>query len=177
MGGYLPTYLKEKLLKRGLNEFEVDSWYRHCPSWDCPAFVGFLPQYLELRTDRNPKVLSYGDKPFRPLAVNKHSDVVVLVEDAISAIKVARSGYAAMPLFGSKLGDYGGLRSVTIVWLDPDKTKEAFNLVDSLRSLGYTADVIPEFKQDPKDYSDSEIMNKLETVVSMQHVRNTLTKA
>lgn len=90
-------------------------------------------------------------------------DTCVVVEDVVSAIKVARHT-TATPLFGSHIDLQTVLRlckrykSLTI-WLDPDKIKEA---------VKFSHKYGPYFKdgcravmsdKDPKDHSDSEIQN------------------
>ena len=91
---------------------------------------------------------------------NKAVDGLIFVEDLISAIKIARIGWA-MPLFGSeastpllmRLKDH--CRSV-IVWLDSDKWKNSHDIVKRSQSIGLPA--MSVFTNlDPKEYSDEKI--------------------
>lgn len=90
----------------------------------------------------------------------KQAPALILVEDLISAIKIARIGWA-MPLFGSeastpllmRLKDH--CRSV-IVWLDSDKWKNSHDIVKRSQSIGLPA--MSVFTNlDPKEYSDEKI--------------------
>ena len=94
---------------------------------------------------------------------------LVLVEDAISAIKVARS-CTSMPLFGSHITKelllrlrnhvlaMAGPSSELIIWLDPDKSEEALRYGNVSRELGINALVILSLS-DPKCYATFEIQN------------------
>lgn len=87
-----------------------------------------------------------------------NSNILILVEDIVSAIKLERAGYAVMPLFGCVVGGYrfGKLRllqnnsSKTIVWLDEDKRTEAVREAKLGRLFGLDCTVIFS-KRDPKD--------------------------
>lgn len=91
-------------------------------------------------------------------------DTLVLVEDIISAIKVAPH-CAASPLFGSVISTkhfraISHLVSKAIIWLDPDKQKEAVKFANIGRLLGLETHVILSDK-DPKDLTNEEISNHL----------------
>lgn len=108
--------------------------------------------------DRNPKCLSKGKKQFIPFGTG---DPLVLVEDVISAIKVARVT-RAVPLFGSVLRtefipEIMKYKSV-IVWLDRDKFKESLELSARISQVTYSRVVSTE--KDPK-YLSTEEINKL----------------
>lgn len=80
---------------------------------------------------------------------------LVLVEDAVSAIKVARV-CAAMPLFGSSISKkqliilrdhiYSGR---LIFWLDRDKMKDSLKLMNQAKELGFDSSIIST-DDDPK---------------------------
>ena len=94
------------------------------------------------------------------------SDSVVIVEDPISAIKVARQTQA-MPLYGShissnKMLKVGNFVDEIVVWLDYDKTDVAFKILNTIRSFGIRGRLIITTK-DPKDYDDNEISDILDT--------------
>jgi len=88
---------------------------------------------------------------------------IVLVEDAISAIKVSKDIWVdAMPLLGSYLplnkisllGKRG--YSKATVWLDHDKYKEALAIAEKLRFVGLVVDVV-KTDLDPKCYTTDQI--------------------
>lgn len=86
---------------------------------------------------------------------------LVVVEDAVSAARIARQT-DAMPCLGSylpknkqralKLLGYEELS----IWLDEDKLKEARNIADQCKWLGFNTRVIYTEK-DPKEYTNEEI--------------------
>lgn len=92
---------------------------------------------------------------------------LVLVEDAISAIKVSKDVWVdAMPLLGSHLPIHKlskipnkGYTDVS-VWLDHDKYREALDIGDRLRYLGLTVRVI-KTPSDPKFHNSDEIARKV----------------
>ena len=92
---------------------------------------------------------------------------LVIVEDALSAIKVSRDIWVdAMPLLGSHLALHKlaklkpkGYARVT-VWLDHDKYKEAISIADKLRYTGVESKVVTS-DLDPKCYSMDVIAIKL----------------
>lgn len=92
---------------------------------------------------------------------------LVLVEDAISAIKVCRDVWVdAMPLLGSHLP----LNKITLlgkagyskvsIWLDHDKYKEALSIGEKLRYIGVEVEVCTS-DLDPKCYSADQIARKI----------------
>lgn len=92
-------------------------------------------------------------------------DDIVIVEDMLSAIKVARR-YTSLPLFGNnlsierlqKLSDY--CLSLTF-WLDYDKVDKAMALATQATQLGFETRYIVT-KYDPKEYNDTEIDEALQ---------------
>ncbi len=92
---------------------------------------------------------------------------LVIVEDAISAIKVNVSAHVdAMPLLGSYLGlrkiakikDYGYRR--VIIWLDHDKYASALNMASLISHIGAQVRVI-RTDLDPKLYAEQDIKDKI----------------
>lgn len=95
------------------------------------------------------------------------SNILVLVEDAMSAIKITRDLCVdAMPILGSSLA----LPKITklaskgyetiIVWLDHDKYKEAMRISTQIRYTGPNSFVVTT-DLDPKCYDSSMIAQRL----------------
>lgn len=100
---------------------------------------------------------------------SKGDRVLILVEDAISAIKIVKTvKYDAMPLLGSylSLNKIARLTRVSdkydkiIVWLDHDKYKEALSIAEKFRYCGAKTYVVTS-DLDPKCYAHDAIVNKL----------------
>lgn len=88
------------------------------------------------------------------------SSTLVLVESVISAIKVGRFAQAS-PIFGSviSLQRFLGISHVwnnVVIWLDPDKRKEAVQQANKSRSVIPNVSVIISDKK-PKDHTYEEI--------------------
>ena len=89
---------------------------------------------------------------------------IVLTEDIVSAIRCSRF-CAASPIFGSVISGqrFKMLRQScdkVVIWLDPDKKKEAVIFARMAGVFGLECDVILSEK-DPKEYSDEEIQEYL----------------
>lgn len=89
---------------------------------------------------------------------------LVIVEDIISAIKIARF-MPVMPLFGSTFSQDKAIRiekdyKNLILWLDQDKHAAAIKLSEKYKYLFRDIGVIST-KKDPKEVSPSEIREKL----------------
>jgi hypothetical protein len=89
---------------------------------------------------------------------------LVIVEDTLSAIKIARQ-CDAMPLLGSylpvdKLMRLQRLYSKITVWLDHDKFKEAYEIMDKFKWLGISSNLVLTQK-DPKEYTNEQIYQYL----------------
>lgn len=95
---------------------------------------------------------------------NDSSGCLVLVEDCISAIKIARQT-DAMPLLGSNIS-YQKLSRIkreyneVIFWLDADKYKEAQTLSKRAQMIGLTSHVLYS-RLDPKELSDEQLSEML----------------
>ena len=92
---------------------------------------------------------------------------LILVEDVISAIKVARGGRSVYPLFGSNIS----LKMLTMlttrfrrlgVWLDMDKAKESLKTTSRASQLGYEEVFSVITEKDPKEYTNEEINIQLQ---------------
>ena len=101
-------------------------------------------------------------------------EVLILVEDVVSAIKISRQ-YKVMPLFGSFINKQNIIRLRDYIldavlelgiWLDPDKFADASRICKQAQQLGIRAFTIMSQK-DPKEYNDTEIQGLIE------HWRNT----
>lgn len=101
----------------------------------------------------------------------KPVDRVVVVEDCVSAIKIASAGRLiglwsdAMPLLGThlpteKMKGLQRLYSRVDVWLDHDKGKEALKASNRLKLLGLRSSVYFS-EHDPKEHTYDELRNKL----------------
>lgn len=109
------------------------------------------PKYL------NVKSRSRSDIFFR---VEKDSPVIVIVEDILSALAVARAGISSLALLGSHVNDdlLKALPKKRIkFWLDPDKRKESVKFSKKLRAHGFTCSSILVPDKDPKEYGTEEI--------------------
>ncbi|MDE3022298.1 MAG: hypothetical protein KGI54_10595 [Pseudomonadota bacterium] len=89
-----------------------------------------------------------------------NNNCLVLCEDALSSLKVARTS-PSMPLLGThiakeKLMALKGSYDSLIVWLDSDKFKEAVFISDTAKLIGFKARAV--FTElDPKELSDETI--------------------
>jgi DNA primase len=99
------------------------------------------------------------------LASKATAPKIVLVEDYISAIKVART-YTAICLFGSAaptswLKRLHILTDTLYFWMDNDKAIDSMALAKRAASINFTVKVIVT-KYDPKAYTDDEIKEAIE---------------
>jgi len=106
----------------------------------------------------NQKYKSNGNKPCLLYGKGK---TVILVEDVLSSIKIARTeDYSSIPLLGSSLSkeieDKLSTYKAVYVWLDRDKAKNAVRITNRLREIGITSKVIVT-ELDPKEYNKQEI--------------------
>lgn len=98
--------------------------------------------------------------------IGDHDGPVVIVEDIVSAIKVGR--YACcMPIFGSSLTvkqrvRMRGITKEVVIWLDPDKYKEANTMAGALALQGIQSKVIYS-DADPKECTDKLIQEAVKT--------------
>lgn len=106
----------------------------------------------------------YGDKSSYVEVVGEQlSDQVVLVEDIISAHKVAATGlYLALPLFGTTIGDnvvkkLQELAKPVSLWLDNDQYTHLPKKMGRLQGLLDTSVRHISTRRDPKEYSLEEI--------------------
>lgn len=91
------------------------------------------------------------------------SQTCIIVEDCISGIVCAESGYVGVPCFSAampkqKLARLRRYYSNVVIWLDEDKLKEAQKLSTQCALLGFHSKVVHTNK-DPKEYSKEEVRN------------------
>lgn len=87
-----------------------------------------------------------------------------MTEDVVSSLKVGRTT-AAMPLLGTHIANnrLAALKQVyqrLVVWLDEDKWREARQIADAAKLIGFDAKTILT-PIDPKEYTDDEIRKLL----------------
>ena len=115
----------------------------------------------------NPKWLAEwlsSDKTYTPIG---SGDTCVVVEDVVSAIRIAECGYSALPCLSSSLRDsllpnldnYGTI----VVWLDNDNSQVLSNTLKIKNKINLINDNvwICRAKQ-PKDLHDQDIIKYLE---------------
>lgn len=111
-------------------------------------------------TNENPKYFSPISKKDIYFTVDRTGPTVAIVEDIISAIKVARvcavvaviAAYVPDQLVFSLLKNY----QTVALWLDYDKTQKMFGVVMRQQMLGHDIFMVPTCR-DPKCFSDKEI--------------------
>ena len=162
----LPRKAMEWLLSYGISQEEID---KYGIEWNVKEEMLVLLQtakYWQARTfnSRRPKYLSEGNKP---LTIYGQGDTIVIVEDIISAMKIARlhGDYCACPVLGSSLS-YDMENQIveqykkSAVWLDRDKAKNALLISRKLKQRGLESKVIVT-DDDPKEHSKEEIREYL----------------
>lgn len=97
---------------------------------------------------------------------NQHSNICVLTEDVISAIKVAHNTkVCACPIFGShismtRLLQLKRIFGKLIIWLDSDMNLKVVKFAQQAQSIGLPVATVFTPK-DPKEYNDIEIQELL----------------
>lgn len=125
-------------------------------------------------TDRTePKYKNVSQRGVSPTFISsslttKSEQVLVIVEDILSAIAIERAGYTGMSLLGSHMNKTVASRvrdmhaAKVRVWLDPDKRKESVRMCKLLITLGVNVAPVLLANKDPKDYNKDEITQWLE---------------
>lgn len=95
---------------------------------------------------------------------NREGETIVLVEDKLSAIKVARVN-TAMPLYGSNLNLKQAIMLAAryqqcVIWLDRDKLSASIEMKDWL-SVYFEHVKIVSTERDPKEYDEQNIQNAI----------------
>jgi len=179
----LPRDVDQKLPRKAwdfLRQYELDEhdikintilwsehWQRLCfPVFDTTGLLAWQGRYLG-DDKTKPKWFSQGDlKNIIHIVGNKQSNVCVLTEDLISAIKVGKTHLvSASPIFGSHVSTQRILHlqllyDTLYVWLDKDKQKESIKFSNNAGMLGLNSrSVITDL--DPKCYSIEQIKRLL----------------
>lgn len=157
----IPRKAMQWLLKYDIRPDEIDK-YGIC--WSPELNILILLQKLNYWQGRNFGFgnIKYKSNGIKPLTIYGTGDTIILVEDVLSAMKIARTSmYCASPLLGSSLSKQAESQLIkqykTIhVWLDRDKAKQAVRIRNRLRSLGITSKAIIS-KLDPKEYDKQTI--------------------
>lgn len=166
--GYLPTSIDippaplSWLLSYGLTLKEIgDNGISWSNEKELLVLVN-LDSYYQGRCFGNQKI-KYLSKGKKPLLFYGYSDKLILVEDILSAIKIARLSpeYCASPLLGSSVSEetiqrLSGKFKEVILWLDRDKAKEAITISRDLRQRGFNSRVIIS-ELDPKEYNEEQL--------------------
>jgi hypothetical protein len=93
------------------------------------------------------------------------SSVLVIVEDPVSAIRVAGAWSDSMPLLGShlatgRLNALAGRYNRLVLWLDSDKLVEARDIIRRAQIIGITTSSIWT-EMDPKCYTNEQLVEIL----------------
>ena len=165
--GEIPRNAMKWLLSYGISQEDIKEFGI---KWDIKNQLLVLidtAKYWQGRSfdKHKPKYMSSGAKPY---TVYGSSDKVVLVEDIISALRIAKTKqFSAIPLLGSTLA-YDWEEPLTktfktvFVWLDRDKAINALRIKRKLQQRGVDSQVIVT-DNDPKEYSKGEILEWLKS--------------
>ena len=118
--------------------------------------IGTQPKYYNTRSSRGEIWFDTGGD----------SSIIVVVEDILSALSVARAGYRAFALLGSYVSDnlIRKLQSEgkqVCVWLDLDKQCASMQYTKRLNVFGVEAKTIVT-TEDPKEYLPDRIKKEVE---------------
>lgn len=129
----------------------------------CGRYFGPNPEH--------PKYVIRGFKTgfFKVIKPLKASDVYVITEDWLSAIKVGRQ-YNAIPIMGTHIPNELILRLVSFhpklrIWLDFNKAADAIRQAARIRQyIPNTGTIVTEL--DPKEYNDTQIREQIDATLS-----------
>ena len=167
--GEIPRNAMKWLLSYGISQEDIQE---HGIKWEPRKQLLVLldtAKYWQGRVfDPNSK-MKYLSSGIKPLTIYGQGDTLVLVEDIISAMRVARTrdGFCSAPLLGSSLSYEFENQIVesfkrVYVWLDRDKTLNALRIKRKLQQRGLESRVIVT-DDDPKEYSRGEILEWLKS--------------
>lgn len=157
------------LKQYGLTNDEISQSFLSIPSRNSLACIierdpetQAVLSYQERNFDRKPKYLTYGkvkNHIWSPRGLT--GEACVMVEDAVSAIKVSRV-LPAVALFGCNLDRNTATRLSRLVdgayiWLDPDKRLEATLIANRLGWLFKDGIHVIWSDKDPKEHTMSQI--------------------
>jgi Zn ribbon nucleic-acid-binding protein len=158
----LPIEPMKWLLQYGITQQDVDTYKLGWNNEHQMLVLVNTPDYYQARNFGNygGKYISKGKKP---LIFYGLGDILICVEDVLSAIKIvkANKNVCAVPLLGSiislELTETILKRFKKVcLWLDRDKAIEAVKQARNLKQKGIDSDVIIT-PNDPKEYSTGEI--------------------
>lgn len=172
-----PRHVVEWLDKYGISVSEgIKHGWKYSPYWDQLVFIfndgeGGIActQARNFNPERAAKRKYYNQGSPKDVLPIFHAPTkqrrLVVVEDAVSAAKIARQ-IDAMPCLGSYLPARKIMALKTSyefldVWLDADKLKEAREIETMAKWVGLSARTIYT-ELDPKEYSDDEIKEFLQ---------------
>lgn len=174
----LPTPALDWLRSYSITEKEIhqaDIWYETSkdylvfPIYDGSKLICYNARYFGSRIG-HPKYITWGNKNgFFKLFPQPQSNIYVLCEDFVSAIKIGRQ-YNCIPLLGCLIPHKLILslipsRPTLRIWLDPDMHSAAIN--QTQRCLQYHQDCATIVStKDPKEHTDQEIRDYIESSLS-----------
>jgi hypothetical protein len=148
--------------------------WKYSPYWDQLVFIfndeEGNPACVQARNFRKGAKTKYYNQGspsevlpiFRPVSGSLSGDSLVVVEDAVSAARIA-SSCPSMPCLGSYLPSHKLMAlkrlkfTKLITWLDSDKLKESREIAQRAKWLGFDTKVVYT-EDDPKCYSNEEIL-------------------
>lgn len=169
----LPLVAKSWLQSLGYTQTEIIKyrlmWSEYMQRLIFPFFsdtglTAWQGRYLGSVTGK-PKWFSQGKIHDILTGFNLSSRKAILVENIVSAHKIARLGLGAIPLYGSKTNIKHLLRlskhvDEVWVWLDPDKRSEALKIDLEAKLIGLQSHIIFTDKK-PHKYSTQELQEIL----------------
>lgn len=164
----LPQKAMKWLLSYGISREEIKEYnIQWSPQKEILVLLN-TAKYWQGRCFGNSKIkyMSAGSKPF---TIYGSGDTIVLVEDVLSAIKIARlhNEFCALPLLGSTVSydvEQGVLKEFkkVYVWLDRDKAINAIKIRNKFKSKGVISKAIVT-PLDPKEYNKGELLEWLKS--------------
>lgn len=152
--------------------FNRNSLIKHNIGWSPSTSLLVFPYYFDGilfawqgryfgNNPKHPKWLTYGKiHDYSYVLSPKTSKSIIIVEDIVSALKLSKY-QSTLPLFGShispkKFQEISYFYDTIIIWLDPDKKKEALQFQKI--GLQYCANVFVVFSdKDPKELKEQEL--------------------
>jgi hypothetical protein len=171
-----PRHVVDWLAKYGITvEESIKHGWKYSPKWDQLTFIFYgnegegkqqdvvCTQARNFSPSSKRKYFNQGSAgQSLPIFVSKSGkQSLVVVEDAVSAAKIARQ-CDSMPCLGSylPLSKMKALRllnyATAVFWLDSDKLKESRQMAEQAKWLGFNTKVVYT-ELDPKEYDDKQI--------------------
>ena len=165
----IPRKAMQWLLSYGISQEEIDEYgIKWNPTQQLLVLIEGL-KYWQGRSFSEHTKQKYMSQGKKPDTIYGMGDTLVLVEDVLSAIKIARlrDEYCAMPVLGSTLS-FESEQSLSkqfktiYVWLDRDKALNALRIKRRLHQKGITSRIIVT-ELDPKVYSKEQLKEYLDS--------------